>query len=88
MLAKILGISKNTIINAKKATQTLSRSVVISIVTLFRQLQIIQNITETESALSLLSCCLLLHEGGSDKNKLLHSTLLAVPALKAIPHIE
>ena len=83
-LSKILGISKNTIINAEKAEQTLSWPVVISIVTLFQQLQVIQEITKEENALALLSRCAFLHEESLAKNKLLHSTLLSTPLLAAM----
>lgn len=89
-LAKILGISKNSIVNAEKNSgnmkedepYNLSWSVVMSIMVLFQHLEIIQEILKKEeggeeSALEMISRFAFLEEDASGKNKLLYTTLLS-----------
>ncbi len=83
-LSKILGISKNTIINTEKAEQMLGWPVVMSVVTLFQQTQAVKEITAEESALELISRCALLNDESAAKNKLLYSSLLGTASLSAV----
>ncbi len=75
-MASILGISKNSIINAEKAIQCLSWSVVMATVMLFQQTQAIRRITAVERPLALISRCAFLHNEGTKKNSFLHSSLV------------
>ena len=83
-LSKILGISKNTIINTEKAEQMLGWPVVMSVVTLFQQTQAVKEITAEESALELISRCALLNDESAAKNKLRYSSLLGTASLSAV----
>ena len=86
-MANILGISKNTIINAEKNEKQLSWAVVIAILVLFNQTTYVKSIIgEEKSAIEVISKCAFLDKDlNSNDNNMLYTT--AVTGISLIPPI-
>lgn len=86
-MANILGISKNTIINAEKNEKQLSWAVVIAILVLFNQTTYVKSIIgEEKSAIEVISKCAFLDKDlNNNDNNMLYTT--AITGLSLIPPI-
>lgn len=86
-MANILGISKNTIINAEKNEKQLSWAVVIAILVLFNQTTYVKSIIgEEKSAIEIISKCAFLDKDlNNNDNNMLYTT--AITGLSLIPPI-
>lgn len=75
-MANVLGVSKNTILNAEKCDRPLSWAVVMAATLLFSQTETMKKIIKGESPLEIITRCALL-ENDKAKNSVLYNSTLA-----------
>lgn len=75
-MANVLGVSKNTILNAEKSDRPLSWAVVMAATLLFSQTETMKKIIKGESPLEIITRCALL-ENDKAKNGVLYNSTLA-----------